>query len=106
MKKSKLKLLVKEARKSAKKDIEQSVITQVKELTATLAPNTKKLEREIVKGAKQLAKKLAKELKFDTTVFAEVTEEVKQPEALQTAEKASKGKTAKASKAEAVTQPS
>jgi hypothetical protein len=42
MKKSKLKLLVKEARKSAKKDIEQSVITQVKELTATLAPNTKR----------------------------------------------------------------
>ena len=102
MKKSKLKLLVKEARKSAKKNIEQSVITQVKELTATLAPNTKKLEREITKGAKQLAKKLAKELKFDTTVFAEVTEEVKQPEVIQAAEQALKAKATKSVKKEAV----
>ena len=102
MKKSKLKLLVKEARKSAKKDIEHSVISHIKELTATLAPNTKKLEREITKGAKQLAKKLSKELKFDTTVFAEVTEEVRQPEVIQAAQQALQAKKTKAATKETV----
>ncbi|MFD1256868.1 hypothetical protein ACFQ3S_08665 [Mucilaginibacter terrae] len=98
MKKSKLKLLVKEARKSAKKDIEQSVIIQVKELTTNLAPNTKSVEKEINKGAKQLAKKVAKVLKFDTTVFAEVSEEVKQPEAINETEPVLKTKAPKAKK--------
>ncbi len=83
MKKSKLKQLVKEARKSAKKDIELKLVSGLREVTATLAVSTKKLDKEIAKGAKQLAKKIGKELQFDTTSFAENKEEVKASEVVE-----------------------
>jgi hypothetical protein len=86
MKKSKLKLLVKEARKSAKKSIEQSLIAQLKDETIKLGQTSKRFEREIVKGSKQLAKKLAKELKIDSSAFTDTTEIVKDVKAPQAAE--------------------
>jgi predicted transcriptional regulator len=86
MKKSKLKQLIKEARKSAKKSIEQSIIAQLKEETIKLGHTSKKLEREIVKGSKQLAKKLAREFKIDAAAISQTTQvikDVKVPEVAQ-----------------------
>ena len=86
MKKSKLKILIKEARKSAKKSIEQSLIAQLKEETVKLGQTSKRFEREIVKGSKQLAKKLAKEIKIDSSSLASTTEIIKSVKAPEAAE--------------------
>jgi hypothetical protein len=83
MKKSKLKSLVKSAKKAAKSDIEVSFILKLTEVTDQLGKPSKKLKKTIAKGAKQLAKKIAKELPIDKDAviasFKE-TEAAKTPE--------------------------
>lgn len=65
MKNNKIKALVKAARKTAKEDIQNGLITYLKESTGKLQATSKKLDKKIEKGAKILAKKIAKELVID-----------------------------------------
>jgi len=94
MKKSKLKQLIKEARSSAKKDIELSVVNNLKEVTAKLALDNKSFEKQIVKAAKQLAKKLSKEIKIDKTAFTEPAEVISDKKEAKTSKKESSDKAA------------
>lgn len=68
MKKSKLKSLVKSARKTAEKDIRLSLTSSLKDIAAQFG-ESKKLNRDIAKGSKLLAKKLAKDIKIDKSSF-------------------------------------
>jgi hypothetical protein len=65
MKKSKLKSLVKLAKKTAQADIQTTLTTQIKAATTSLGEPSKKLDKQIAKSAKQLAKILVKEVKID-----------------------------------------
>jgi len=69
MKKNKLKSLVKSARKSATKDIRLSLIADLNEITSTFGGGSKKLKKNIEQGSKQLAKKIAKNIKIDKSAF-------------------------------------
>lgn len=77
MKKDKLKSLVKAARKTARKDIELRLITELKELAGKLGQDSKKLKKDIEKGSKQLAKKLSRKLKIDKSAILEASNETK-----------------------------
>jgi hypothetical protein len=65
MKNTKIKALVKAARKTAKEEIQTSLIANLKEVTSKLKHSSKKLDKKIEKGAKILAKKIAKDLIID-----------------------------------------
>ncbi|MBC7914080.1 MAG: hypothetical protein H7Y07_08155 [Pyrinomonadaceae bacterium] len=69
MKKDKLKLLIKSARKTARKDIKLSLISELKEVADKLGQDSKKFNKEIEKGSKQLAKKLSKQLKINKSAM-------------------------------------
>jgi len=69
MKKKKLKSLVKSARKSATKDIRLSLVAELKEITGTFGEGSKKLKKDIEQGSRQLAKKIAKNIKIDKSAF-------------------------------------
>ncbi|HEY9560472.1 MAG TPA: hypothetical protein VIR29_06760 [Anseongella sp.] len=73
MKKSKVKALVKSAREKAGKTISERLIDELKEVTVRLGSSSKKLDKEIEKGAKSLAKKLSKELKIDEAAILKVS---------------------------------
>ncbi|MDO7742715.1 MAG: hypothetical protein MUP99_03045 [Pedobacter sp.] len=75
MKKSKLKSLVKAARKTAEKDIHQTLLASLQEIAGNYGEGNKKLNKDIEKGARRLAKKLATDIKIDKSVFIEVKEE-------------------------------
>ncbi len=62
MKKDKQKL-VETARKEIRKTIKLSLIAKLKEVTAQLGGDAKKLEKEIEKASVKVAKKLSKEMK-------------------------------------------
>lgn len=83
MKKESAKLLVKEARKAAKKDIEAALINELNGITAKLNQSSKKLNKKIKKGAKQLAKELARNLTINKESLSPkpATEEVAVPSA-------------------------
>jgi len=69
MKKSKLKSLIKSARKTAKEDIRTSLVIELKEIASKFGTGSKKLHKDIEKGSKQLAKKLAKDIKIDKSTL-------------------------------------
>ena len=71
MKKSKLKSLVKTARKQAKKDIKSSLITELREIAGRFGQESKKIRKDIEKGSNQLAKKLSKDIKIDKSAILE-----------------------------------
>lgn len=71
MKKSKLKSLVKSARKTAEKDIRLSLITGLKEIAGTFGEGSKKINKDIEKSSKQLAKKLSKDIKINKAAIIE-----------------------------------
>jgi len=75
MKKNKLKSLVKAARKTAEKDIHLSLVTSLQEIAGKFGEGSKKLNKDIEKGARRLAKKIATDIKIDKSVFIEVKEE-------------------------------
>jgi len=75
MKKSKLKSLVKAARKTAEKDIHQSLLSTLSEIAGNYGEGAKKLNKDIQKGARRLAKKLSANIKIDKSVFIEVKED-------------------------------
>ncbi|HEY0177030.1 MAG TPA: hypothetical protein VGC08_11675 [Pedobacter sp.] len=77
MKKSKLRSLVKSARKTAKKDIKLNLISELKEIAGKFGQGSKKLERDIEKGSKQLAKKLSKDIKIDKSAIIEANKQAK-----------------------------
>jgi len=100
MKKSKLKSLVKSARKTARKDIRISLVTELKEIAGKFGQGSKKLTRDIEKGSKQLAKKIAKDIKIDTASLTEAPVETVAAPVIVTEKKAvaskkTKSKTAK-----------
>jgi len=76
MKKKKLKLLVKSARSAAKKDITSDLIHGLTEIVAKYGEGSKKLTKDIEKGAKQLAKKLSKDIKIYSTTATDTKGEV------------------------------
>ena len=75
MKKNKLKSLVKAARKTAEKDIHLSLVTSLQEIAGKFGEGSKKLNKDIEKGARRLAKKIATDIKINKSVFIEVKEE-------------------------------
>jgi predicted oxidoreductase len=77
MKKKKLKALVKSAKKTIREDIKTDLITRLQEITGKYGQDSKKLNKDIQKGASQLARKLAKDIKVDKV--AEVHELIDQP---------------------------
>ena len=77
MKKDKLKLLVKSARKTASKNIRLSLITELKEVADKLGQNSKKFNKQIEKGSKQLAKQLSKKLSIDKSAILDESKEIK-----------------------------
>lgn len=96
MKKSKLKSLVKSARKTAKKDIRLSLVAGLKEIAGKYGNGSKKLEKDIKKGSKLLAKVLSKDIKIDKSALQETHSEISSPEIVETEAPAlSKKKTAK-----------
>ena len=72
--KDKLKPLIKEAKKTTKQNIEQTLITQLKNITAKFGESSKKLDKKIGKEAKKLAKKFAKNIKIDKTLLGKSEE--------------------------------
>jgi hypothetical protein len=79
MKKKKLKALVKSAKKTIREDIKTDLIARLQEITAKYGQDSKKLNKDIQKGAAQLARKLAKDIKVDKAAVAEVHELIDQP---------------------------
>lgn len=75
MKKSKLKSLVKTARKKARKDIKSSLITELREIAGRFGQESKKIRKDIEKGSGQLAKKLSKDIKIDKSTIFEANKE-------------------------------
>lgn len=69
MKQNKLRKLAKTAQKKISKNIEQRLITELKTVSSTLGTGSKKLEKQIIKGSKQLAKKLSKEILVDKSAL-------------------------------------
>ncbi|MDB5010049.1 MAG: hypothetical protein JWQ06_838 [Mucilaginibacter sp.] len=59
--------------KLVKKQIETSLVTQLKNVTEKLGEGTKKLSKKIEKGSKKLAKKIAKEVKLTQPTVAKDT---------------------------------
>ncbi|MDB5126630.1 hypothetical protein [Mucilaginibacter sp.] len=78
--KNKLKPLVKEARKTAQKAIQLSLVAQLKDITARFGVGSKKLDKQIQKEGKKLAKKFAKDIKVNAAALVKVDE----PKALET----------------------
>lgn len=76
MKKAKLKSLVKAARKTAKESIANKVVTDLNAFTAELGQDSKKLNKQIKKGANQLAKKIAKEINIDKAALVNSSKEI------------------------------
>ena len=70
MKKSELNSTAKAGIKKIQKEIEAALITKLKAVTGKLGEATDKLEKEILKGSKKLAKKVVKELKIDQPAVA------------------------------------
>jgi hypothetical protein len=79
--KNKLKPLVKEAKKTAQKAIQLTLVAQLKDITAKFAVGSKKLDKQIQKEAKKLAKKFAKDIKIDTATLVKVDDQPKAIEA-------------------------
>lgn len=75
MAKNKLKSLDKAARKSVRETIKSSLIADLKELTGELGTASKKLEKEILKGSKKLAKRLTREIKVNQETGPEMRAE-------------------------------
>ena len=103
MKKNKLKTLVKSARKSTTVAIRASLVAQLKETAEKLGVASKKTTKEIEKSAKNLAKKLAAEVKVDkdALIAAAQAKEVAAAKEAPAAEpaKAAEAKPVKAAKA-------
>lgn len=77
MKQNKLRKLAKTAQKKISKNIEQRLITELKTVSGTLGTGSEKLEKRIVKGSKQLAKKLSKEILIDKSALIAAHQEAK-----------------------------
>ena len=65
MKKSKIKKLVKEVRKSAKNELEEVLIKLITDAVSPLGILSKKTAKDINKSARALSKKLADKIKFE-----------------------------------------
>lgn len=93
MKNNDLKLQVKSARKSAAGEIELTLNKTLKSVAAKLGQNSKRFYKELEKGSKRLAKKLAKELEIERLAITEngistkADTEVKKPQTSPKAEK-------------------
>src|SRR5476651_1389325 len=97
---NKTKTLVQTARKMARKNIELSLITDLKAVAGKLAPLSRGVEKEINKDAKKLAKKISKKLVIDGAVQATVEQKaVSAPVGKSAVAKAAKN-TAKAEKSD------
>jgi len=70
MKDTKRKVLVKAAKKEAKKNIHNSLIAELEKVVGSISPLSGKLKKVIAKGSEKLAKKLAKEIHLDEAAIA------------------------------------
>jgi len=77
MKKNELNTKLKAEIKKIKNDIESGLVIKLKELTAKLGAGTADLEKEIEKGSRKLAKKIAKELKLNQSAVAVTSPKIK-----------------------------
>lgn len=77
MKKTKLKSLVKAARKNAAKDIQIGIATELKTVAGKLGQDVEKLSKAIEKEAKKVAKRLADKIKIDKAALVLANDEAK-----------------------------
>ncbi len=77
MKKSKLKSLVKTARKNAQKDIQIVVAAELKVAAGKLGQDIEKLNKDIVKEAKKVAKRISQKIKIDKTALVQANDTAK-----------------------------
>jgi len=77
MKKSKLKSLVKTARKNAQKDIQIVVAAELKVAAGKLGQDIEKLNKSIEKESKKVAKRIAEKIKIDKTALVQANDTAK-----------------------------
>lgn len=69
MKNSKLKTLVKSARKNAEKEIKSNLIAGINDIVSQHGELSKRNIKDIRKGAKTLSRKIARSMKIDKTAI-------------------------------------
>ena len=72
MKKDTTSALVKNARKSARKELETNLRNHITEMVAGLGYSSKKVSKEINKASKQLARNLSEKVRVDKLVMDEI----------------------------------
>ncbi|SFS40007.1 hypothetical protein SAMN04487890_101280 [Mucilaginibacter polytrichastri] len=77
MKKSKLKSLVKTARKNAQKDFQIAIAAELKVAAGKLGQDIEKLNKDIEKEAKKAAKRIAEKIKIDKTALVQANDDAK-----------------------------
>ncbi len=77
MKKSKLKSLVKTARKNAQKDIQIVVAAELKVAAGKLGQDVESLNKAIAKESKKVAKRIAQKIKIDKTALVQANDTAK-----------------------------
>ena len=70
MKDTKNKALIKAAKKEAKKNIHNSLISELEKVVGSIGTVSAKLKKVIAKSSEKLAKKITKEIQLDKAVIA------------------------------------
>lgn len=84
MKKGKLKKLIKLERNKVKKKIQSGLVIELKQMAVKLGQDSKKLDKEIEKGSKNLANKIIRKIRISkSNVIDSDTSEVLEPENLE-----------------------
>ena len=79
MKTESTKSIAKQAQETTKKNIQTSLITELKAFAAKLGHSSKKIDKEIQKAAKLLSKKLSKPAKAEKNVAPKTVEKKDKP---------------------------
>jgi len=77
MKKSKLKSLVKTARKNAQKEFQVAIVAELKVAAGKLGQDIEKLNKDIEKEAKKASKRIAQKIKIDKNALVQSNDEAK-----------------------------
>jgi predicted RNA-binding protein with PIN domain len=77
MKKSKLKSLVKTARKNAQKEFQVAIVAELKVAAGKLGQDIEKLNKNIEKEAKKASKRIAQKIKIDKNALVQSNDEAK-----------------------------
>jgi hypothetical protein len=104
MKDNKSKALIKAAKKEAKKNIHNSLITELEKVVGSIGHVSAKLKKVIAKSSEKLAKKITKEIQLDKAIIAAraTTAKVEKPASVKTTPVKAKKTATKSTKPETV----